>query len=170
MLRKQISFPCQKRRMCYLIRSGEGMREELLPWRKTSYCRCHELECSAICLQFQMKTTFEYLPPTKAALVEHIKRTTRIAGYVWGQSIISKQVLPSPNLWGWVKSETGWVPFWTPLPRAAKAMNVLISCGCTTWCTGSCSCYKKGFVCTAICKCSGHCHGRSNHPPTSPSN
>ena len=24
------------------------MREELLPWRKTSYCRCHELKCSAI--------------------------------------------------------------------------------------------------------------------------
>ena len=24
------------------------MREELLSWRKTSYCRCHELKCSAI--------------------------------------------------------------------------------------------------------------------------
>ena len=56
-LRKQISFPCQKRRRCYLIRSWQGMRKELLPWRKTSYCRCHELECSAFCLQFQMKRT-----------------------------------------------------------------------------------------------------------------
>ena len=55
----------------------------------------------------QSSCTFEYLPPTKAALVEHIKRTTHQAGYVWGQSIIAKQVLPSPSLWGLVKSETG---------------------------------------------------------------
>ena len=106
----------------------------------------------------QSSRTFEYIPPTKAALLEHIKRTTHLAGYVWVQSIIAKQVLPSPNLWGWVKSETGWVPFWTALPRVAKAVNI------------SCSCYKMGLVCTALCKCSGHCYGRSNHPPTSPSN
>ena len=106
----------------------------------------------------QSSRTFEYIPPTKAALVEHIKRTTHQAGYVWVQSIIAKQVLPSPNLWGWVKSETGWVPFWTALPRVAKAVNI------------SCSCYKMGLVCTALCKCSGHCYGRSNHPPMSPSN
>ena len=56
-LRKQISFPCQKGRMCYLILSGHGMREELLPWRKTSYCRCHELKCSEICFQLQVKST-----------------------------------------------------------------------------------------------------------------
>ena len=87
----------------------------------------------------QSSSTFEYLPPTKAALVERIKRTTHQAGYVWGQSIIAKQVLPSPILWGWVKSETGWVPFWTALPRASKAMNVLIICGCTTSCTERCS-------------------------------
>ena len=30
---------------------------------------------------------------------------------VWGQYIIAKQVFPSPSLWGWVKSKTGWVPF-----------------------------------------------------------
>ena len=117
----------------------------------------------------QSSRTFEYLLPTKAALVEHIKRTTPQEGYVWGQSIIVKQVMPSPSLCGWVKSESGWVPFWTALPRAAKAMNVLISCGCSTRYTGRCSCYKKGIVCTALCKCSGHCYGRSN-PPTSPSN
>ena len=43
--------------------------------------------------------TFEYLPPTKADMVEHVKRTTHQAGYVWGQSIIAKQVLSSPNPW-----------------------------------------------------------------------
>ena len=118
----------------------------------------------------QSSRTFEYLPLKKAALVEHNKRTTHQAGYVWGQSIIAKQVLPSPSLWGWVKSEIGWVPFWTALPRTAKAVNVLISCGCTTMFTGRCSRYKNGIVCTALCKCSGHCYGRSNPPPMSPSN
>ena len=48
----------------------------------------------------QSSRTFEYLPPTKAALVEHVKRTTDQAGYVWGQPVIAKQVLPSPSSWG----------------------------------------------------------------------
>ena len=77
------------------------------------------------------------------ALVEHVKRTTHQAGYVWGQPIIAKQVLPSPSLWGWVKFDIGWVPSWTALPRAAKVMNVFLSCGCTTSCAGSCSRYNK---------------------------
>ena len=63
----------------------------------------------------QSSRTFEYLLPTKAALVEHIKRTTHQA-----------QVLPSPSLLVWVNSETGWVPFWTALPRATKAMHELM--------------------------------------------
>ena len=42
----------------------------------------------------------QYLPPTKAALVEHVRRTTHQAGYVLGQSIIAKQVLSSPSPWG----------------------------------------------------------------------
>ena len=42
----------------------------------------------------QSSRTFEYmyLPPTKTALVEHVKRTTHQSGYVWGQSIIAMQV------------------------------------------------------------------------------
>ena len=52
----------------------------------------------------QSSCTFEYPPPTKAALIEHVIRKTHQAGYVWGQSIIAKQVLPSPSLWVWVKS------------------------------------------------------------------
>ncbi len=48
----------------------------------------------------QSSRTFEYLPPTKAALLEHIKRTTYQAGFVWGQSLQPEQVLPSPCSWG----------------------------------------------------------------------
>jgi len=48
----------------------------------------------------QLTRTFEYLPPTKAALVEHIKRATFQAGYAWGQSLVAEQALPSPASWG----------------------------------------------------------------------
>ena len=44
----------------------------------------------------QSSHTFECLPPTKAVLVEPVKRATYQAGYVWGQCIIAKQLLPSP--------------------------------------------------------------------------
>ena len=134
------------------------------------YCTLTDVNQARQQIFAQSSCTFEYLPPTEAALVEHIKRTTYQAGYVWGQYVIAEQVLPSPSLCGWVKSETGWVPFWTALPRAAKAIHELIFCGCTTSCTGRCSCYKKGIVCTARCSCSGHCYGRSNPPPTPTSN
>ena len=108
----------------------------------------------------QSSRTFEYLPPTKAALIEHIQRVTYQAGYVWGQSLVAEQVLPSPGSWGWVESECGWVPFWTPLPRATKPLEELVSCGCTKGCTGRCSCCKRGLVCTARCKCGGKCYGQ----------
>ena len=44
----------------------------------------------------QSSHTFEYLPPTKPVLEEPDKRTTYQAGYVSGQSITAKQLLPSP--------------------------------------------------------------------------
>jgi len=77
-----------------------------------------------ICQQIfaQSPCTIEYLPPTKADLVEHIKRVTYQAGYVWGQSLV-EQALPSIVSWGWVEAECGWEPFWTPLPQAAKALQ-----------------------------------------------
>ena len=47
----------------------------------------------------QSSLTFEYLPPTKSVLVEPVKRTTYQAGWVWGQSIMAKQLLLSPIYW-----------------------------------------------------------------------
>ena len=86
-----------------------------------------------------------------------------------GQSIIAKEVLLSQSLWCLVKSETGWVPFSTALPRAAKALNQPTCGGCTTLCTGRWSCCKKGIVCTAWCRCWERCYCRSNPPSRLPS-
>ena len=39
----------------------------------------------------------EKIPPTKAALQEHVKRAAYQAGHVWGQALIPNPVLPSPS-------------------------------------------------------------------------
>ena len=44
----------------------------------------------------QSSHTFKYLPPTKPVLVEPDKIKIYQSGYVWGESIITKQLLPSP--------------------------------------------------------------------------
>ena len=43
----------------------------------------------------QSSRPFESILPTKSAMVEHVKRMTHQAGYVWERSIIAKQVLPA---------------------------------------------------------------------------
>ncbi len=68
----------------------------------------------------QSSRSFEYLPPTKAALLEHIKRATYQAGYVWGQCLMAEQVLPSPGSWGWTECEYGWEPFGLPFLKQQK--------------------------------------------------
>ena len=109
----------------------------------------------------QTKRGYEYIPPTKSALVEHAKRAVFQAGYVWGQSLTAQQILPSPSLWGWTPIENNWIPYWTQLPRAVKAMaHLMIRCKCSTRCTGNCTCSKEGVDCTDLCKCGCSCYVR----------
>jgi hypothetical protein len=44
------------------------------------------------------------IPPSRAALVEHIKRSVLQAGHTLGPT------LPSPSRWGWEKNSGVWVP------------------------------------------------------------
>ncbi|KAG7178153.1 putative Nuclear pore membrane glycoprotein 210-like 3, partial [Homarus americanus] len=75
--------------------------------------------------------SFEYIPPAKAALIEHVERVTYQAGY----SHATKQKLPSSGSWEWIDTDSGWEPCWTPLPRAAKAIDELIHRECGISCT-----------------------------------
>ena len=43
---------------------------------------------------------YDAIPPTSAALKEHIKRAAYQAGAVWGQATVTQPVLPSPAEWG----------------------------------------------------------------------
>ena len=53
----------------------------------------------------QKGTTIELIPPTQAALIQHVKRATYQAGYCWSQSCIAAPEMPSPFVWG--SNDTG---------------------------------------------------------------
>jgi hypothetical protein len=98
----------------------------------------------------------ENLPPTKAALTEHTKRAVYQGGHVWGQAICPQMRLPSPEEWGWTKTDNGWEPKWTVLPEASKGCRELIKCGCKKGCIlrNRCGCRLANMAnCTTLCTC-----------------
>ncbi len=104
----------------------------------------------------QKSRTLDNIPPTEAALKQHIKRTCYQAN-CWNQALVTDPDMPEPSGWGWTKETTGWQPLWTTLPEASKSCRELISCRCKKGCTGRCKCGKAALKCTALCLCSGDC-------------
>ena len=101
--------------------------------------------------------TLERIPPTSAALFQHIKRSAYQAGLVWGQSLTTNQQLPSPSLYGWKRENehSNWQIHWTDLADASLACRELIKCGCKKKCSGKCKCKKAELECTPLCACHG---------------
>ena len=54
---------------------------------------------------------FENLPPTKDALIQHVRRAIYQAGYVWRQFLVPMQCLPSPAQFGWKETIDGFQPY-----------------------------------------------------------
>lgn len=99
---------------------------------------------------------FDAIPPTRDALIQHIRRAVYQGGYVWSQIVACSQTLPSPEHWGWMKDndDTIWKPKWTLLPSVAASCQELTKCGCKkTTCVGNCKCYRSGLPCTGLCTC-----------------
>ena len=96
---------------------------------------------------------YNNIPPSRAALVEHIKRSILQAGHTWGQSLCKTQDLPSPSSWGWTKNDGVWVPYWTSVAPIAASCQELVKCGCRMNCSGNCKCFKSGLSCSALCSC-----------------
>ncbi len=97
------------------------------------------------------------IPPTKAALVQHIRRAIYQDGHCWGKMLQATIGMPSAGDWGWV-DPSNWRTKWTTLPEASAATRELIRCGCKKGCTGHCKCKKAALKCTALCMCGGeHC-------------
>lgn len=107
----------------------------------------------------QGSRTIDRVPPTKAALQQHIKRATYQAGHVWSQCLATVPELPSPGEWGWKQDGEHWTPHWTDLPEASKHCTELIHCRCNPekGCTRRCKCKASNLPCTELCKCQGAC-------------
>jgi hypothetical protein len=67
------------------------------------------------------------IPPSRAALVEHIKRSVLQAGHTWGQSLCMSPTLPSPSRWGWEIDSGVWVPHWTSFK---VSFHIYVHCTC----------------------------------------
>ena len=99
----------------------------------------------------------ENIPPTQAALQQHVKRTIYQAGFIWAQSLVPSPNLPKPDEWGYKSSEQGWIPYWTDLPDASSSCKELVKCGCKKGCRQQCKCRALNLPCTSSCKCNGDC-------------
>ena len=98
------------------------------------------------------------IPPTRAALEQHIKWAAFQGGHIWGQALIPLPDLPSPCSWGWLRTDDGlYEPLWTTLEEASKSCDELLCCGCKKGCQTRCKCIKARLQCTALCKCEGEC-------------
>lgn len=106
--------------------------------------------------------SLENIPPSQAALFQHIKRALLQACFFWKQAIIPQQDIPDFSEWGWHKVQAAdWQPLWTTLSDASDACAILLHCGCQKACTGRCKCSRAGVRCTVLCKCEGGCVNNS---------
>ena len=109
---------------------------------------------------FSEGRSMDTLPPTQAALVEHIKRASYQAGHVCRclHVTVANPNLPSPSEWGWVQTINGsWEVKWTELPEASQACRELIRSSCKKGCRSRRKCVKAVLQCTALCQCGGQC-------------
>ena len=104
--------------------------------------------------------TLRSVPPSPAALLQHIKRAAYISGYLWGKAEQASPTLPDIEQWGWSFSgEDVLAPVWT-LKRSDNVFKILVkSCGCgeqgKMCMRETCSCKRR--KCLPFCKCRGDC-------------
>ena len=100
----------------------------------------------------------ENIPPSQAALTQHIRRSIFQAGHIWGRCLSPHIGAPSPDNWGWKQgADRKWYPYWSTLPEASTSMQILTHCGCKKRCSKKCKCKRVNLSCTDLCFCSGAC-------------
>jgi hypothetical protein len=100
--------------------------------------------------------SLENIPPTRAALEQHLKRAI-LQARLWNSATCSHPPNMDPAEWGWIQTAGEWKPLWTTLPEASKICQELIHCGCKKSCTGRCKCKKAELKRTSLCHCGGDC-------------
>ena len=73
---------------------------------------------------------YEAIPPTRAALLEHVKRAAYDAGCIWSQSTVCQPKTQSPADWGWTRQGDVWQIFWTSNLPIAVSCRQLTRCRC----------------------------------------
>lgn len=123
----------------------------------------HEVNSTRKKLFAEKGRTLESIPPTRDALLQHIKRAAYQSGHVWGQCLVVNPALPTPGEWGWTAVNNAWQPLWITQPPAEGCCQELLRCGCKTGCkTRQCKCVRADLKCTALCRCGGECRGLSS--------
>ena len=99
----------------------------------------------------------ENIPPSQAALFEHINKALLQTSCYWNQATSVHQDNPDFSESGWQKENSTWQPYWKTLDDACKTCPILLHCCCGRPCSANCI-YSKAVVCwTGLCKCEGGC-------------
>ena len=77
----------------------------------------------------QKQAEAERLPPTKAALIQAIKRA-HFQRNVWYNDTVANPNTPSPSEYGWREEAGGFSPVMTTMDLAPEAILQLVKCGC----------------------------------------
>ena len=124
---------------------------------------CSQLTCTTVnSARLEMfkylAKDFPQIPPTKDALLQHLKRGAFTAGHVWGQALVKEPQIPPPSEWGYKREgESSWMPLWTTRETISKSH--LQICRCKKQCKPPCLCATKKVICTSLCFCRGECFG-----------
>ena len=115
--------------LCSLRKDPKNLQDNILQTVERFVILLYDRTSSVECIDAARKDLFvrkgrqlSLLPPTKAALYQHILRSILQAGFHWGRLTSKSCDHPSPGLWGWTCPEK-WKPMWTLLPDAASSCN-----------------------------------------------
>jgi hypothetical protein len=77
---------------------------------------------------------------------------------IWCNAHVADPKIHSPEMYGWKRDETRFVPVVTDLTPAPIALIELVRCGCGSGkCKNrSCSCRKVELACTEMCSCDAY--------------
>ncbi len=125
----------------------------------TLYCATFDgqkVDDAKRCLFTSKGKTMENIPPTAAALSEHIKRSV-LQARKWYHCLEATRVDQDPAHWGWMKENQIFFPVWSLMPPISKVTEALIRCECKNCVDGRCKCRKSGLRCTELCGCQSKC-------------
>src|SRR6218665_2851257 len=94
------------------------------------------------------------IPPTRAALFQHVLLAAYHALYICGQALVPHARLPHPNECGWKEGENGTLHVhWTDNNPIGDVCLALKKCGCKNERSGRCTCKRTRLPCTSLCTC-----------------